>query len=414
METLNCLVEFKLFRGKSVLSVELYPHQEKAVSELSNGKILRGDVGTGKTRVAVAYYLENEAPRDIYVFTTAKKRDSLDFEAEFVKVGIYKSADSTLAGILHVDSWQNIAKYKDVKGAFLILDEQRLVGSGTWVKTFLKMAKYNHWIILSGTPGDVWMDYIPVFVANGFYKNRTAFVDEHVVWASYVKFPKVLRYDGVAKLIRQRNQVLVDMPYVRHTTRNVENIPVEFDGEQFTRVVDERWNVYKKQPIMTVSELFFTMRKVVYSDHTRLEALRELMKKHRRLIVFYSFNYELQILRELYQETTVAEYNGHKHDPVPDTREWVYLVQYVAGCEGWNCISTDAMVFYSLTYSYKNWHQAHGRIDRLNTPYTHLYYYILLSNSVIDKAVMRSLKNKKNFNESRFVKSRIGKDFVEY
>lgn len=385
--------------------VNLYPHQEKAIGELANGKILYGGVGTGKSITAVTYYMRKEAPKDVYVITTARKRDDLDWEAEFVKYGVYKTKDATVAGILHVDSWNNISKYKNVRGAFFIFDEQRLVGSGEWAKAFIFIAKHNNWILLSATPGDTWMDYIAVFIANGFYPNRTAFKQEHVVYNSYAKFPKVDHYINTAKLVRLRNQILVHMPYERHTTRMSTDVPVEYDEELYNKVVKDRWNVYEDRPIKTIAELFYVMRKVVYSDPSRLERIRQLHKKHPRLIVFYNFDYELKMLRTLSGDAQIAEWNGHKHEAIPDTERWLYLVQYVAGAEGWNCTVTDAMCFYSLTYSYKNWHQAHGRIDRLNTPYSTLHYYTLLSNSVIDKVVRGALRSKKSFNEGRFVKS---------
>jgi hypothetical protein len=357
---------------------DLYPHQRAAVNKLSNGKILWAGVGSGKTRVAVAYS---------------------------VRYGIYKSKDATLGGVLTVDSWNNIAKYKDVKNAFLIFDEQRLVGSGAWAKAFVHITKVqnkNTWIMLSATPGDNWLDYIPVFIANGFYKNRTEFKQEHVVYASYTKFPKVERYIGVGRLNKYRNHILVHMPYDRHTIRKSYDIEVKFDKELLDKVLKDRWNVYTDEPIKSVSEFFYTMRKVVYSHPSRLEAVQAAMKKHPKLIVFYNFDYELEALRTLAKEATIAEWNGKKHESIPDTDSWLYLVQYVAGAEGWNCITTDATLFYSLTYSYKNWHQAHGRIDRLNTPFTILHYYVLLAETVIDPAVMASLKAKKSFNEVRF------------
>lgn len=384
---------------------DLYPHQRAAVDKLSNGKILWGGVGSGKSRAAVAYYREKEAPRDVYVITTAKKRDSLDWEKEFVRYGIYKSRDATTAGVLTVDSWNNIAKYKNVKNAFFIFDEQRLVGSGAWAKAFIfitKMQNKNTWIMLSATPGDTWLDYVPVFIANGFYKNRTQFAQEHVVYASYTKFPKVERYIGIGRLNKHRNSILVHMPYDRHTVRQTYDVHVEYDKELLDKVLKDRWNVYTDEPIKSVSEFFYTMRRVVYSDPSRLVAVRNAFKKHPKLIVFYNFDYELEALRTLAGEATVAEWNGKKHEPIPDTDSWLYLVQYVAGAEGWNCITTDATLFYSLTYSYKNWHQAHGRIDRLNTPYSVLHYYVLLAKSAIDPAVMASLKAKKSFNEVRF------------
>lgn len=458
--------------------VELHSHQRKAVNELHNGAILVGDVGSGKTITALSYYAEKEAPRDIYVITTAKKRDSHDWQSDAAKLGIGGTPESTVAGTLTVDSWNNIARYGDVRNAFFIFDEQRVVGSGSWVRAFVKICKANHWILLSATPGDTWLDYIPAFLANGYYKSRSEFLREHVVYNRWSKFPKVDRYLGVNKLVKQRNAILVEMPFDRHTTRVTEKILVPYDEELMERVLKDRWHVYENRPLKDVSELFIVMRKVANSDSGRIRSLETLVAKHPKLIVFYNFDYELDSLRTLVSGLTqtpantdspdlryqppsgstsssvsaatqhsmrntsrhssgstkstttggddslpqrkpsndvlplpasvassihLAEWNGHKHQKIPVADRWVYLVQYQAGAEGWNCIDTNAMCFYSLTYSYKNWHQAHGRIDRLNTPFSTLYYYVLLSNSVIDRAIWRALTEKRSFNEKQFL-----------
>lgn len=382
--------------------VTLHPHQEKAVQDLKNGSILWGGTGSGKSITAVAYYMSKELDRDVYVITTAKKRDHLDWETEFIKYGVGTEGVST-AGNLKVDSWNNINKYANVHGAFFIFDEQRLVGSGAWVKAFLKIARRNHWILLSATPGDTWMDYVPVFVANDFYENRTQFKREHVVYNPFTKFPKVERFLNVARLINQRNQILVEMPYTKHTTAKTTYLPVSYDEELFKKAVDKLWHVYEERPLRTVAELFLVMRRVVNSHPSRLDAVRNLLRSHPRLIVFYSFDFELTLLRSLSDSgLIVAEWNGHKHEDLPTGDTWVYLVQYAAGSEGWNCTTTDTVVFYSLTYSYKHWHQAHGRTDRLNTLYQELYYYVMMSNSLIDRAIMQALKEKRSFNESSF------------
>lgn len=384
---------------------ELYPHQKLAVEKMGNGKILYGGVGSGKSLTAVAYYVAKESPRPVVVITTAKKRDALDWEKEFVQYNIYKTKDTTAHGVLTVDSWNNIGKYVGWVGAFFILDEQRLVGSGAWVKSFRKIAKHNHWIILSATPGDTWMDYVPVFVANGFYKNRTEFIDKHVVYAAYSKFPKVDHYVDTGKLMQYRAKLLVHMPYKNHTTRHAITLHMDYDEKRMDTVIKDRWNPFTEEPIKNISEFSMCMRRVTYEDLTRLEAVLQLTAKHPRLIVFYNFNFELEALRMLgsmLEDTTVAEWNGHKHEEVPNTDRWVYLVQYTAGAEGWNCITTDAIVFYSLTYSWKQWHQAHGRIDRLNTLFKDLYYYTLLSKAPIDSAVKQTLNEKKDFNETAY------------
>ena len=382
--------------------MELYPHQKEALKKLRNGSILWGDVGSGKSKTAVEYYIAKESPRNVYVITTAKKRDDIEWEGEFVSYGIGKAKDATLHGVLTVDSWNNIGKYDHIQDAFFIFDEQRLVGAGAWVKSFLKIAKYNRWIMLTATPGDTWLDYIPVFVAHGFYKNRTEFKLEHVVYNHHAKYPKVERYLGTGKLVKLRKEVLVEMPYRKHTVRHTTTIATEYDKELFEVIWAKRWNPYEEAPIRDIAQCFYVMRKLVNSDPSRLAAVKELMEKHPRLIVFYNFDYELEILRTLEEDVPVAEWNGHKHQSIPVGKRWVYLVQYTAGSEGWNCTSTDATVFYSLTYSYKAFHQSHGRIDRLNTPYTDLFYYVLRSQAPIDRAVWKALTSKKTFHESAF------------
>lgn len=391
--------------------LELYPHQKEAVEKLDNGKILFGGVGTGKSRTAVAYYLSRESPRDVYVITTAKKRDSLDWEVEFAAGHVYRETPDGESedgrgrqaehGRLVVDSWNNIERYLDVRDAFFIFDEQRVVGGGAWSQSFIKIAKKNRWILCSATPGDTWLDYIPVFIANGFYKNRTEFKREHCVYSYYGKFPKLERYLGVGKLVRLRNALLVEMPYVRHTTRVTREILTAHEEALLRETTVNRWNPFEERPLKDAGELHSVARKIVNSDSSRFQTIQDLLLTHPKLIVFYNFDYELEILRELSEVTTVAEWNGHKHQPIPESDNWIYLVQYVSGSEGWNCTTTDTIVFYSLTYSYKIWHQAHGRIDRLNTPFDTLYYYILKSNSWIDKRIWKSLKNKKSFNEAR-------------
>jgi hypothetical protein len=382
--------------------MDLRPHQQSALTRLSNGNILWGGVGSGKSRVAVAYYELWHKERDVYVITTAKKRDSKDWEGEFAKIVVGKEENATIYGLLTVDSWNNIDKYRGVKDAFFIFDEQRLVGSGAWVKAFLKIAKANDWILLSATPGDTWLDYIPVFVANGFYKNRTEFKLEHVVYAPYTKFPKVVRYLNTGRLMKNRDRILVHMRYPKETVRHSMSLPVEHNEELVQAVIKNRWHIYHNRPIKDIAELFGVLRRVVNSDPSRLRKIEELFELHPKMVIFYNFNYELDILRRLKGNHLIAEWNGQKHEEIPVGEKWAYLVQYVAGSESWNCTETDTILFYSLTYSYKNWEQAHGRIDRLNTPFADLFYYTLKSKSGVDTAIWRSLQAKKNFNAANY------------
>lgn len=385
--------------ANELIESTLRPHQKKALAQLESGNILVGGVGSGKSMVAVAAYASKHADRDVYVITTAKKRDSHDWQREFARFAVGMDEGQTIAGILTIESWNNIHKFDHIKGAFFIFDEQRLVGSGGWVKSFLRIAKSNEWILLSATPGDNWLDYIPVFIANGFYKNRTEFKARHVVYKSYTRFPAIDRYVDTGRLVRLRNQIVVKMPYERHTTRHLVILPVDHDVDLMKRAMRDRWNPFEGRPIRQSAELYSVMRKIVSQHPSRMHALTEIMKKHPRLIIFYNFNYELEMLREI-EGIEIAEWNGQKHQEVPISDRWLYLVQYTAGAEGWECISTNAEFFWSQSYSYKQTEQAYGRIDRLNTPYTDLWYYLPMGNSFIEKAVRRAYSEKRDFNES--------------
>ena len=387
--------------------MDLMEHQQNAAEQLGSGKILWGGVGSGKSATVLAYYDKEERPKDIYVITTAKKRDSLDWEREALEIGIGTERIGNHPVIL-IDSWNQIGKYEQVKDAFFIFDEQRLVGTGSWVRSFIKIARQNSWVMLTATPGDTWLDYAPVFIANGFYKNITRFKFEHVLYEPYTKFPKVRAYLNERKLELLRNDILVEMPYLKHTTRYLNYVPVSYDVEKFRMVYKKRWNPYENKPIKDVSEMFRLMRRVVNSDPSRLDEMRFLMGFHPKIVVFYNFNYELDMLRSLGFEVPIFEWNGHKKDPIPTGDRWLYLVQYIAGAEAWNCTETDAMVLYSLTYSYKNFEQAQGRIDRINTEFSSLYYYIFLSDSKIDREIKKALSEKRNFNEKKFMQN-LGK-----
>ena len=397
----------------------LYDYQMDAVNRLTNGCILNGGVGSGKSRTGLYYYFKEQNgsinpdyipmknPKDLYIITTAMKRDKLEWDGELANFRLSTNQElNYYKNRVVIDSWNNIKKYSDIADAFFIFDEDRVTGYGAWVKSFLKISKHNNWIILSATPGDTWQDYIPVFIANGFYKNKTEFAREHIIYSRFTKYPKIDRYIGTGKLIRLRNQILVNMDFERHTIQHHEDVYVQYDTSKYKDVMRTRWDPFKNQPIQQASDLCYILRRIVNSDESRQVKLLELLEDIPRAIIFYNFDYERDILLNLgYEEgTKIAEWTGHAHQEIPRSDKFVYLVQYVAGCEGWNYIGTDTIIFYSQSYSYKVMAQAAGRIDRLNSPYKHLYYYHLKSRSGIDLAISKALETKKIFNETKFVK----------
>lgn len=397
--------------------VTFRPHQEKAINDLRPGSILVGGTGSGKSRTSLGYFIRKECygnkgctkiekPKDLLIITTAKKRDTKEWDDECAVFGLSQNEEESFYGIkVKIDSWQNIKKYIAFHDGFVIFDEQKVVGSGAWVKAFYKITTKNRWILLTATPGDTWSDYIPVFVANGYYRNKTQFMFEHAVYDRYSKYPRVSKWLDEPKLEWLRKRVLVEMPFVKETTMHHVMINVDHNKELLKKIIKDRWNPYKNWPITSSSELYALMRRATNTDPSRLEAMLDLINKHDRMIVFYSFDYEIELLRTLKEKVSkdvvFAEWNGHVHEQIPKTDKWVYFVNYMAGAEGWECTATDTVVFYSMQYSYKIAVQSYGRIDRLNTKYKDLYCYWLKSKAYIDVAIGRAMSQKKDFNERR-------------
>jgi len=391
--------------------MNLYEHQKLAVNKLKTGSILVGGVGSGKSRTALLYFytrvcngkvnplIKPTKFKDLYIITTARKRDTKEWVLECCS---FILPDENIS--VTIDSWNNIEKYKDVKKAFFIFDEQRVVGSGKWAKNFVHIARHNEWILLSATPGDNWSDYIPVFLANGFYRTRTEFMMKHVVFKPFITYRIIDHYIHIDILEKFRDQILVTMEFKRETVRHEIYVECDYDKDLYLSVLKQRWNPWKEEPIEDASGLSQVLRKVVNSNKDRVNKIVDILKERNTSIIFYNFDYELEMLRFMCIENNIkfAEWNGHKHQPIPEGNNWVYLVQYIAGAEGWNCITTDTIIFYSQNHSYKLTTQAAGRIDRLNTPFKDLYFYKLISNSYIDKTIKRCLSEKRDFNENRF------------
>jgi hypothetical protein len=419
--------------------IVLRDDQIEAVNKLRNGNILRGNVGSGKSLVSLAYYYKVNGgsiingmmtsrlkdPMDLVIITTAKKRDLHEWDTE-LRGSIHMSEfreGNLYSNNVTIDSWNNIGKYVDVKNSFFIFDEQRLVGSGAWVKSFYKIARNNQWILLSATPGDKWEDYVPVFIANGFYRNKTEFKNEHMIFDYHVHYPKVLGYLGEKKLRRLRDQILVNMEYNNYTVQHHETIVVPYDRDLYRQVIRTRvspfatMKIFKNvipKPIENASEFCSILRRITNSSRERMDTVNKICASFDRVIIFYNFDFELEALRKNdWGDKEFAEYNGHKHENCPTGDKWVYVVQYNAGNEAWNCITTNCMIFYSENYSYRIMTQAAGRIDRSNTRYVDLYYWHIRTTSNIDIQIMKALNNKKQFNESAYYRRLIKNDSIK-
>lgn len=377
--------------------------QTQAIQDLRSGFILRGGVGSGKSRTSLAYILTSEYNgRDIYIITTAKKRDTHEWDQEAAILGWQVDGPCWDNMTLTIDSWNNTKKYKDVKNAFFIFDEQKTSGGGAWAKTFLKIAKSNGWLLLSATPGDRWMDFWPIFVANGFYKNKTEFLDQHVMFRPFTTFPQISGYKHVKKLEFLLRSISVGIDVEKHVTWHEEDVYCDYNRALYQQIVKTRCDPKTLEPYDSMTGMVWGLRRLVNGSQGRLEALERVCRDHERVIVFYTTNFELEMLGHWLNKNDILwhQYNGQVHEPIPNTRRrWVYLVNYMSGAEGWECASADTVVLFSTNYSWRTLEQCKGRIDRRNTPWDILYAYHFVSIAPIDKAIRTANHNKEMFNE---------------
>lgn len=128
----------------------MYDYQLDAIRKMHNGCILCGGVGSGKSRTSLAYYYSRMGgdlydtskkfsmmtrPKDLYIITTARKRDTAEWSVDMAPFLLSPHPDANeYDNRVIVDSWNNIEKYVNVKDAFFIFDEQRVVGYGKWAK----------------------------------------------------------------------------------------------------------------------------------------------------------------------------------------------------------------------------------------------------------------------------------------
>lgn len=412
--------EFAYKGGRKVERYKVKPYQQDAVDRMKNGCILNAGVGTGKSFMGLLYYWTEvcdgvytddeykpmKNPRPLLIITTPKKRDSLEWEKDMLPFLLSPDDDAnpySSDAPVRIDSWQNIKKYTNVVGYFVIFDENCLSSWGTWTKSFLKIAKKNQWILLTATPGDNWSDYIPVFIANGFYKNKTEFKENHIIMNPFTRYPSIKGYFNQGKLMKYRKQITVTVNDSRITIPIHKDIRCDYDKETEKLVLRNRWHPFEDRPLRDATEMAVVMRKIAFGDYSRIDKCKELHEVNPRIIIFYDYDFELDMLVEMCETEgyVYAQWNGHKHDPIPDEARWLYLVQYTAGNAAWNCISTNCMIFFNDNYSYKKMKQAAGRIDRLNTPYHELFYYHLTSSSFIDKRIKKTLLDKSAFNDVR-------------
>lgn len=382
---------------------KLRPAQRDAVDRMHDGCVLLGRTGSGKTMTALGYWLKVHAQQDLYVVTTPAKRDAMEWEGDSAKLGQYLPPE-------RVVSWNKIKDFEYLESAFVVFDEQRVSGSGKWVKSFLKIAKSNDWILLSATPGDVWIDWLPLFIANGFYRTRTQFTDRHVIWDPHTRYPRIKRYIEEDRLERCQEAICVYLASPNPISRMVHDELVSYDSRKYAEVTRKRWNPFEVRPMMDAGELCRVQRRIVLENVCREEALERLLKGHPRALVFYSYNYELEAIKAVCERLgrSYGQRNGHRHDPVPVSKEpWVYIVQYQSA-DAWNCISTNIAILYSLPYSWRQQEQAMGRIDRMNTPFDELHYYRLMTDSTIDNAILACLDRKETFNERVYENAQKG------
>lgn len=438
--------------------MQLYPHQKKILEETKHQNRVGYfvDMGGGKTLIGSEKMLQLGAEINLVVCQKSKIEDWKEHFRTWYKVPdhmfVCDLTDKTdyehflmaasgetrsfgfgipWVGIINYDLVWRRKELRKLKNFTLILDESSLIQNETSKRSkFILSMNPQNVILLSGTP------------CSGKYENLWSQVhllgwdiSKTLYWRQYVEtetldnegYPiTVIRgYKNVERLKRKlrehgavflKSEEMFDLPEQVHQTIK---IPVTKEYRKFRRksilLLDaetgkeakpECENVLKLVGDTTLTKMLYERQLCGQYNAAKLEAFRDLLESTReRMIVFYSFNEELNALKKICKELDrpCSTVNGAGSDLSAYEREndSVTLIQYQAGAMGLNLQKACRTCYFTPTLSSELFEQSKKRVHRLGQNRTCYYYYLTCPGS-IEKKIYETLGMRRNYTEALF------------
>jgi SNF2 family DNA or RNA helicase len=417
--------------------IKLFPHQQTALDETNdlNRVAYYLDMGLGKTYVGSEKMIQLGEKVNLLICQKSKIQDWIHHFAEyysdiliydltnkkqfdeFFEFGINNLIFKQAIGIINYDLAFRRPELLKLENFTLMLDESSIIQNETTKRSkFVLKLRASNVILLSGTP------------TSGKYENLYSQlkllgwkISKDLYWKQYIEvewienddgFPikRVSGYKNVDRLkmkLRQYGAVFMKSEEVFDLPDMITvKIPVKAtkDYKKFVRS-----SMITLGDIELIGDTVLTKR--LYSrmlcghyNQDKLDALKDLIDSTEdRLIVFYNFNDELNLILNLIGDRPVSIINGSTKDlsAYEDHDDAVTLVQYQAGAMGLNLQKANKIIYFTLPEKSELFEQSKKRIHRIGQTQRCFYYIMMVENS-IEEDVLSTLEMRKDYTDELF------------
>lgn len=413
--------------------MQLYAFQKQYLQGLPAKYIFAADTGTGKTVMALAHYDKHAYLKPLLILAPASKVQTGDWDREIKEY---------FAGrfVPEYEIWSyekfsrvpSIAQYKKTgdrgvwrdwlnrhpRGFAMIADEVHKAKnpqSGVGKRVFEVAAACDVFLGLSATPlPNGWIDAANYFKIFKFTQNITAFKKRYCNIQTYKGFPEIVGYYHEGELQSNWNhiakplskQMALDLPPI--TT-----VPISLPaGPNYIKVQKER--LFGDKFLDNPSALMHALRQsIIEPKVVWLNSFLEGVSDN--VVIFYNYVEERQqilaMIKKSHKRRQVFRQDGEKHE-VPGKDKWgglrrtITLAQYQSGSTGIELTYAATTVYFSPTYSYSNYEQSIGRIERHGQS-KKMTLYLLCAPTTLEKDVWAALRNKKDFQEKQWYEEKL-------
>ena len=332
-----------------------------------------------------------------------------------------ESADGVqLVGVINYDLIFRRPELLAIKYNTIMLDESSMIQNDSAKRTRAIMKlKTDNVILLSGTPtGGKYENLYSQMRLLGWKITKSQYYSEFIetrqIDMGGFKIPIVTGYKNVRRLKKKMREYVCNFL----KTAEVFDLP----AQTFTDISIKTTAIYRKFVKTKIAEVSgvqmvgdTALTEMLYQrqlcgafNADKLKAFEDLLSSTQdRIIVFYSFNCELDAIRKICTDAgrPIAEVNGSTKDltAYDENHDSVTLVQYQAGAMGLNLQKANIIVYFTPPVSSELYEQSKKRIHRIGQSRPCFYYRLICENS-IEGRIYETLEKRQDFTEKLFLK----------
>lgn len=411
--------------------VTLLPHQQEVLKQTDglNKVAYYLDMGLGKTFVGSEKMAQLDKRLNIVICQKSKVNDWVEHFKEYYPEAVvddltdknqlihfetYASFHDNfvLVGIINYELAFRRPELSKLTDFTLMLDESSLIQNecAKRSKFILKRLQPSNVILLSGTPTSgkyerLWsqMNLLGWNISKKMYYAQ--YVDMQIFDDGY---PIIKGYKNVDRLKRKmrehgcvfmKSEEVLNLPTQNFITVNV---PESKEYKKFKKSGIIITKDYELVGDTTLTKLLYSRMLCGHYNADKVKAFKDLVDStDDRLIVFYNFNDELEVLKSAVEDKPISIINGQTKDLTAYENSYnsVTFVQYQAGAMGLNLQKANKIIYFTPPLSSELFEQSKKRIHRIGQEQACFYYQLT---SGIEHRIYSTLKMRKDYTDKLF------------